>query len=248
MTRTEGSTLVGTSGMDPFDLILGGEAERAIEIYSARIKSGESAQGFAGRALALLNLGRLEDAKSDYMHALDLERKERTAVGSAYLCSIGSIYWMQGHDEEAARIWLRALEGINSGEITHSDMAGGAGVGALLWFAGARSELPGYLKAAEEFLRKNAKGAKAHNWPGPIGGFLLGQVTVDSLQAASEARPVELMKRRRCQAAFYVGAKALTSDDSDAFRQGMARAVEFGASTMVEKEYYLARYELSRLN
>jgi tetratricopeptide (TPR) repeat protein len=232
---------------DPFHLIPEGRFQEAFELYSKELELGASAPALANRALSALNLGDLDQALADFARADELDRSSNAGRGSSYASSLAMVMWLRGSREGAATLWRKILVSIEEGEITHSDLSGGVGVAALLWFSAIGLRRTEDRKLAESFMWKKWATARGKQWPGPIGGFLLGQLSRQELGHAAKTQPEKLEARRQCQATFYAGAKAGEAGDLRCEKSELEDSVKSGGVSLIEREYYLAKHELKDL-
>lgn len=235
------------SNIDPFYLIHQGKFNEAIRLYTEELEKELSSPTLANRGLAYLNTGDFDKALIDFKKADEIDRIEIIDRTDGYLQLIGMTLWLKGQEKEAAEQWYNLVQEIDAGKIVFSDMAGGVINGTLLWFAACfNDELSEYKEKAEKYLKKKAKLSRAKYWPGPIGPYLLGNLSEEDLKLAAHHDNEILKNRHLCQAYFYIGVKAFSNGDMESFRKAMAESIERGRHNLIEKEYYLAKHELSR--
>lgn len=232
---------------DPFHLIPEGRFREAFELYSKELESVPSAPVLANRALSALNMGDLDQALADFGRADELDRSGEAGRGSSHSSSLAMVMWLRGSRDDAASLWRKTLGAIEEGVITHSDLAGGVGVAALLWFSSIHLKRAEDRRLAESFMRKKWATARGKEWPGPIGGFLLGQLSRQELSQAAKSQPEKLEARRQCQATFYAGTKSREAGDLRGEKSELEDSVKFGSVSLIEREYYLAKHELKDL-
>src|SRR5262249_40581223 len=150
-------------------------------------------------ALAYLNLGEIEKAEADFEVAQALE-SQSGSVSDAPPCAIGVTLWLRGRHRDGAMVWEKTLGRLETGEIEFSDLAGGVGVAALLWFGAVHLEDHVLLARAQSFLEAKFKKRTDWPWPGPIGLFCMGSLAEVSLRATAHSGPNVLAARRGCQA------------------------------------------------
>lgn len=227
---------------------------QAIRAFTAEFKAERWAATLCNRALAHLNLGNLNAALKDLQQAEALPTPFGRSDG--YLQMIGMVLWLMKKESEAADVWLQLVKDFNAGKISYSDAAGGVETGHLLWFASCHPGLEELRVPANQFLTKRCRSKRASSWPGPIAKFLLGNLSQKALLTAARVErsddsiPEEncriLESRQFCQVYFYLGARAIGTNNQRMIRKNMQKAVQHGSKSLIENEYYLAKRELER--
>lgn len=231
--------------MNKFELMLDGKIEEALALYTKDIENNTSSVAFTSRGHAYLHLNELDKALADFIMAVKLREQVKISPTDGHLQKIGVVLWLKGNELEATEVWHCLVQDHLAGKIVYTDMAGGVGSGALLWFAACFEQFRYYQKEAEELLKKKSKLKRNKHWPGPVAQYLLGNISEEDLKlTACESN--NLKERRLCQAYFYIGAKALLNGDKKSFLKAMADSVAIGPPNYIENEYYLARYESAR--
>lgn len=226
--------------MSPWDLMKEGRFPEAADSYSAALCDDPSPFNYYNRALASLNLGKLDSALDDFATADRLDRSK----GDAARQRIGVVHWLAGREGAAIEVWDRLVRGSDATEIAYTDAAGGVGPPSLLWFASIRRNDLTLQKAAAESLRNVLKSKRREIWPGPLGQFILGRVDFSTVMAATSSVPV-LRERQHCQAEFFDAVVALKDGRLTEWIAGLRRASAMN-DALLENELYLSRYELSR--
>ncbi len=174
----------------------------------------------------MTNLGILYVLMSRFDKALEVFREARSLPSPPAIPVpfIGAILWMQGKHEDACADWAYEIKRRRSGEMTHSDEAGGVEVPVLLWWASAHTGLEEWRKLAEQELKRRwrAKRCQTSRWPGPLVPYLLGQTTdnapsddmlLNHVSAYSADYP-RINFRYQCLAHFYLGTAYLAKGDT----------------------------------
>lgn len=233
--------LAGNAADDPYYLLVVGDFRGAVAAYDELERSGSQRFSAANRGLAFLNLGLLDRALPDFVSADEGDRHTPSGRSDSSMKRIGLVYWLRGDTERALEVWASVVSGIEAGDIQFSDLAGGVGAGALLWF-GSRGHKPLRVRS-EEFLRRHAR---KEAWPGPVGSFLLGEIHDEDLLVKARTPNDRLTARQMCQALFYVGIRAREQGNRDEYQKRLQDACAQGRSALIEVEYYLSGYEMNR--
>lgn len=239
----------GTSVLagDPWQLMTKGRFKEAAEAYTPKADTGDL-PSLANRALAFLNLGDVDRALADAIRWEQEHPRQRLDPADGGLCTIGMLYWLKGNGSTALAAWDEAVTGLLFGRITFSDASGGVGAAALLWFgAGPSADRAPLRNKALTLIKKRLKTKRGNDWPGPVGMYLIGNMSGALLRSVAQAGEHEkIAARQLCVADFYLGVKALEESDAERGEQLLAESVALGAKSLIEEEYYLARYELTR--
>jgi hypothetical protein len=113
----------------------------------------------------------------------------------------------------------------------------------LLYYASIRKEGLVQKEEIAELLHKQLQHPWASCWPGPLGAFVIDELTEDQVRAKAIFKHEIVTRQQTFQVEFYVGVKALAAGDSKAFKSQMKRCNSI-AGCEEENEYYLARYEV----
>lgn len=181
------------------------------------------------RGLALLELGRFPEA------ARVFEEAEGASESGTMLEFAGAAQWLGGERQAAAERWIAALDA------GHDGPAGAVKPPALLLYAGLRIPDERFVLRGKRLLGKLWKPKLARVWPGPVAGFLLGEVEEQSFLEDGYDDP-DLEARRLSGAHFWAGVRAQDAKQARAHFQESA-AIE-GASAL-EVEHHLAKAELA---
>lgn len=176
------------------------------------------------RGLALLELKRWPQAARTFEEAPD------AAQSGTLLELAGAARWLAGEREAAVERWISALDAGYDGP------AGRLKPPALLVYAGTRLGDDRYVLRGKRLLTKGWKPKVSRIWPGPVAGFLLGQVDEESLLQDGYDDP-DLEARRLASAHFWA---ALTNPQKAREYYEAAAAPE----GVLEVEHHLAHSEL----
>ena len=90
------------------------------------------------------------------------------------------------------------------------------------------------------------KNKRSLNWPGPLGHYLLGEITKPELFSFVCDIPI-LKERQLCQANFTIAIKELENGDENAYYKHLRECLKDGSSAYLEDMYYMAKGELDNL-
>ncbi len=180
------------------------------------------------RGLALLELGRFPEA------ARVFEAAEAAQESGTMQEFAGAAHWLAGDRQVAAERWIAALDA------GHDGPAGAVKPPALLLYAGLRIPDERYVLRGKRLLGKLWKPKLARVWPGPVAGFLLGEVEEQPFLEDGYEDP-DLEARRLTAAHFWAGVRAPDANRARAHFQASA-GIE-GASAL-EAVHHLAKGEL----
>ncbi len=127
------------------------------------------------------------------------------------------------------------------------DAAGGVEAPAFLLFAERRMHNVDMEKKRLAFLRGRWGADLAKRWPGPIAGFLLGEMDLETFLSRQRfANPV-LEAKRLCKAYFWAGVSALAAGDLREYARCLHASASGPVETAVyfEPEFWLARAEVA---
>ena len=178
------------------------------------------------RGLALLELRHWAQAARTFEEAPD------AAQSGTLLELAGAARWLAGERELGVERWISALDAGYDGPASRLKPP------ALLVYAGTRLGDERYVLRGTRLLVKNWKSKVQRIWPGPVAGFLLGQVEVQALLEEGYTDP-DLESRRLASAHFWAALK----DPQKAKEHYQASVAAEGASVL-EVEHHLARGEL----
>jgi HPt (histidine-containing phosphotransfer) domain-containing protein len=180
------------------------------------------------RGLALLELQRWSDAARTFEEAPD-------AGQSGTMLELGgAARWLAGEREAAVERWISALDA------GYETPASRLKPPALLVYAGTRLGDERYVLRGTRLLTKSWKPKIQRIWPGPVAGFLLGHIDLQSFLEEGYSDP-DLEARRVASAHFWSALK-----DPQKAREHYEAAVANEGAGMLEVEHHLAHGELAR--
>jgi hypothetical protein len=180
------------------------------------------------RGLALLELKRWPEAARAFEDAPD------AAQSGTMLEMAGGARWLAGERELAVERWVSALEASYEGPASRLKPP------ALLLYAGTRMGDQRFVLRGTRLLAKAWKPKIQRIWPGPVAGYLLGNVEEQSLLDEGYSDP-DLEARRIASAHFWVALK-----NPAQAREHYEAAVRDEGAAVLEVEHHLAHGELGR--
>jgi hypothetical protein len=180
------------------------------------------------RGLALLELGRFAEAAPVF------EEAEGAQQSGTMLEFAGAARWLAGERAAAAERWIAALDA------GHDGPAGAVKPPALLLYAGLRIPDERYTLRGKRLLGKLWKPKLARVWPGPVAGFLMGEVEEQPFLEDGYEDP-DLEARRVSAARFWAGVLA---GDPEVARAHFQESAAIEGASALEVEHHLAKGEL----
>jgi len=165
------------------------------------------------RGRTLLNLGDMRRAREDFLTTLKLQPKHTEAHGQ-----LGFLLVATGDNAAALKSFDRAFELDPKGDDNVS-----------LWRYWLRMSTGKAGENAKKELPTKA-------WAGDLAKVLLGELTQGQLmqRLAAQKWNQDELARRRCEAAFHLGLRALLVGEKDRAREHLREAVVVGDITMPE--------------
>lgn len=180
------------------------------------------------RGLALLELRRWPQAAQTFEQAPD------AAQSGTLLELAGAARWLAGDRELAVERWISAIDAGYDGPASRLKPP------ALLVYAGTRLGDDRYILRGTRLLGKAWKPKIQRIWPGPVAGFLLGQVETARFLEDGYNDP-DLEARRLASAHFWAALK-----DPQRAKEHYEKAVAPEGAAVLEVEHHLAHGELAR--
>ncbi len=220
--------------------ISSGEWELARRAMTAEMaKYGPALAYFSNRGICSLALGETEAALKDFQRS----GKAQPGVEEGNFVMLGVANWLAGGYRKAVEVWELALSS------RWVDAAGGVEAPALLFFASKRR--PGIFPVERSLalLRERWAPRLAKIWPGPIAGFLLGEMDLDTFLVRQTFANSILEEKRLCQAHFWVATSLLGQVGSEQYADHLRASTKPTQHNVAifKPEYWLARAELESL-
>ncbi|TMA28638.1 MAG: hypothetical protein E6J78_05855 [Deltaproteobacteria bacterium] len=178
------------------------------------------------RGLALLELKRWPQAARAFEDAPD------AGQSGTMLELSGAAHWLAGERDLALERWTAALDAAYEGPASPLKAP------ALLVYAGTRMSDERFVLRGTRLLRKGWRPKIQRIWPGPVAGYLLGEVEEKTFLEEGYSSP-DLEARRFAAAHFWVALRR-----PEEARQHYQAAVEAEGASVLEVEHHLAHGEL----
>jgi len=237
-----------------------GDYQRAIQDYDEALRlDPDSALAFNNRGSAYQHMGNYERAIQDYDQAIRLDSSSALAYNNR-----GRANHLKEDYAKALKDYGDAIEldpdfplpFYNRG-LTRFDQ--GLFIAAVPDFVRAVQLDPAkpyrvlalYLAKArggdpdKEMLAFNAKQLNLSQWPGPVVGLYLDQVTPQAVLTAAQDPDPNTQRERLCEAYFYIGEYLLIANQKAEAARMFQAAVSTGVTSLFE--YASAKAELRRL-
>ena len=219
--------------------ISSGRWEFARQAVTANIaKCGPASHYFYNRGVCSLALGEVERAQQDFQSACEVAPDV-----SANSIMLGVAMWWGGSHGGAVGAWKSALDA------KWVDAAGGVEGPAMLFFASKRR--PGIFPKERSLalLRERWSPRLVKIWPGPIAGFLLGEMDHDTFLVRQTFANSILEEKRLCQAHFWVATSLLGQLGAEHYAEHLRASIKPTQHNVAifKAEYWLARAELEPL-
>jgi hypothetical protein len=214
-----------------------------------------------GMAEALRANGEDAEALSFFERLATHSKEDKVASvlapgSAAWQIDIACLHWLLDDHSKAIMLMHGLAAGILDGSIKYGDAAGGMSQGLLLHYMATTANMPEEVSFALDYLRNRLKRSFSQIWPCPVALNYLGDIAFETVMEAVNRQPnvpgavdlakAELGRRRRlCVALFHDGVKSRAQGDEE---HCLARMREcYGLEdTLMEQEWYLARYEVQR--
>ena len=171
---------------------------------------------------------------------------------------ISCLHWLLGESRTAIELMRGLVEGILDRSINYGDAAGGVTQGLLLYYMAVTENLPHEMSFALKYMRKCSKRAAIRLWPGPVALYYLGDVTFDDMlvsatgqrefSAALDVSRTKLLSRRRLCVALFHDAVRRRHHGAEELCLARMRECHSLENPLIEREWYLARYEVERID
>jgi hypothetical protein len=217
-------------------LITHGRFQDACSAADEEYESSGRHSALRNKVFALLKLGRYNDVID--LCRLLVEKTSGDTVDD--FMDQGIAHWLNNERESAMGCWAAAQKAH------FQDAAGGVACRLLLWYGALRTGDSKLMLRIEKWLRKKFEKAPMV-WPAPLAGLVCGELDEDELVASFSQNAV-LAERQLCQAAFYLGLRAMQDGDFVQLSNWMHKAISLTSVTWLESEYYLATGEVREID
>jgi len=186
--------------------------------------------------------------KRAFEHFDDAIKTSRTSK-SVFFGMAGVAKWCVDDPKEAVGQWRAGLRA------QYADGAGGIRLPMLLFTAAVVTPSAFSQAEAAFLLNEKVHDARARNWPGPLGKFLLGQIDQEGLLEHLTGVHQNDTALRHWLSDFYKGVVGFSCGEVSVFNGAMRKAVEvavnesndqrFFTGCIWHEEFFIARHEVS---
>jgi hypothetical protein len=216
-----------------WSLIEHSEFEKACEKADQEFISSGSILALRNKVYALCHLKKYFLAISLCKHLIKTTKGD-TESDFKFL---GIANWIVANTTEAIEAWQE------SQTCAYKDASGGIEIQLLLYFASVKTGQDSLKAASVKTIKKLFKSKSATNWPGPLGHYLLSEMSELELFASVATVPI-LKERQLCQAYFVNAIKKLEVGDEDGYYEKLRDCISYGPQSYLSQMYYLAKGEL----
>ena len=181
-----------------WSLIQNNEFEKACEKSDEEYRTTGDMLSLRNKVYALFHLRKYNDANSLSEKLIEY-RKGETSSDFSFS---GIAYWILGNTTKAIQAWQQARNSL------YKDAAGGIEIEVLLYFAAVKTGQEKLKLDAIRKVKKLLRTKRATNFPGPLGHYLLEDITDKELLSYVATVPI-LRERQLCQAHFVIAIKNL---------------------------------------
>ena len=179
--------------MTVWELIKADRFEEACLEADRRFAAG-SLSDELNKAIALLKLGRFNEAEFQCKRSQDRPERSRWGDVQGEWDLLGVAQWLQNKREAATESWKRSMEA------KYVDLSGGAGSRLLLFYGAKAQKAPDVetlaLRSLETFVGRNG-------WPAPLASFVLGRIREGDV--GDWISPIEALRcKESCQTEFIL--------------------------------------------
>ena len=229
--------------MEMWDKFMSRPSIECLELFKNEYKKNGDLPDLRNHNMVLMDIGEWERAKSNCIKMIN----EEEDTGDGDFIQMGMIEWFLGNISSAIDFWKKSMD------TEYAACPGAPDTPLLLWYAGQQL-------GDEKLIRKSLKKLK-HYWKVPdykvfngwmgtvaIAGFLMGKVPADVfLHEWKDEEKGSIEDRRLCRANFWVGMKCLEEGDETTAAAYFKSAFSGPKIAILEYEYFLAKWEFSRL-
>ena len=238
-------------------------AEAIAELEHDLEKNPEDMAAVEGMAKALRAKGEYKEALLFFERLAQYESDNKAANTLApgrapWQIEIACLHWLTDDHLGAIRLMHGLAAGIYDGSIKYGDAAGGMSQGLLLYYMAVSDNLAEEASFALDYLNNRVTNLKPSKvWPCPVAQHYLGDVAFETVMEAVNRQPVsplldkakaELGRRRRLTVALFhdgVRSRALGDEERCLARMRECYGLE---NPLFEQEWYLARYEVQKVD
>lgn len=223
--------------MNGSDLLNAGRFAEAVAALSFELQNEKDEFKTFELALANLCAGSLQEC---FNCITPLINNHKPKYEHLYVYS-GVSLWLMKQYRDAVDLWIKGEE------CGYRDPSGGVGIALLQYFAGVTLQDNTCIQHAMKLLRIRLKAAWAQHWPGPLGRFVVGELTEEQIRIEATRPELNdiLAQEQLTQLDFYAGVQCLAVGDRPHYRQHLRRC-RLPFETKFTPESFLAPFEAKR--
>ena len=219
--------------LDVWSLVQRGLFKEACRIADIEFQNTKRVYHLRNKVYAQFHLKNYNEAIELIQNIIKLEKGE----SESDFKSLGIANWIVGNTSKAIEAWQQAQNSL------YKDAAGGMEIQALLYFAGIKTGQDKLKSTTVKTIKKLLKSKRSINWPGPIGHYLLNEMTESELLSYVANVPI-LKERQLCQVQFVSAIKRLETGDTSGYYKKLKDCISYGPPSYLEQMYYMAKGEL----
>lgn len=229
--------------MNMWEEFMNKPSAECITLFEEEYKKSGALPDLRNHNLVLMDIGEWEQAKINCLKIID----EEEYLGDGDLIEVGMVEWFLGNTSSAIDFWKQSMN------TPYAACPGAPDSPLLLWYAGQQIA---DKKLVKESLKKLKRYWKVRDykvfsgWMGTvaIAGFLMDKVPTNVfLYEWKDEDKGSLEYRRLCRTNFWVGMKCLIEGDETTAATYFKSAFSGPKIAILEYEYFLAKWEYSRL-
>lgn len=216
-----------------WSLIENNEFEKACKKADEEYINTGDILALRNKVYALFQLKKYNDVIS-LTEKLIEDRKGDTDVD---FLNLGIANWILGNITKAIEAWQQAQNAL------YKDAAGGMEIQVFLYFAAVKTGQNKLKSTVIKSIKKLLKSKRAINSPGPLGHYLIDDITENELFSYVASVPI-LRERQLSQVHFALATKKLDAGNTDEYYKELKDCISYGAASYLEQMYYMAKGEL----
>lgn len=228
---------------DMWDRFMNTPSIECLSLFENEYKKSGELGDLRNHNIVLMDIGEWQKAKANCK--IIIERSEHTHEDD--LISLGMIEWFLGNVPTAVEFWKKSIN------TQFAACPGAPDTPLILWYAGQRLGDEKLIKQSINKLKRYWKVTnyrEISNWRGTvsIAGLLIEKVPARVfLHEWKDEKEGPFEDQRLCRAKFWAGMKCLIDDDETTAIPFFKSAFSGGKIAILEYEYFLAKWEYSRL-
>lgn len=221
----------------PWDLLKAGQTEAGIEM----LREFYRRDSWHSNAFSLAHAYLFATQYAAAVELVDGILSKHPKQMAGHYATRGVLHWVLSNRPHAILCWKDGLD------CAYADFAGGISVPLLLFFASVREPTLCEMGLVHKILKKRLKRVVAMHWPGPLGRYVIGEITEAEIRqvAAEQVKPRN--PQYRAEVDFYTGVLRLQAGDRQGYFEFLRKCRDaVQECAIIPDEFYLARYELEQ--